>query len=42
MKIPSRAFARTAVSLFLAVAAVACSRRGSSEPLEVTYYYLPG
>lgn len=42
MKTSSRALMRTAVSLFLAVAALACSRRPGSEPLEVTYYYLPG
>jgi hypothetical protein len=38
----SRALARTAVSLLLALAAVDCSRRPDSEPLKVTYYYLPG
>ena len=42
MKTTSRALARTAVSLLLVVAAVDCSRRRDSEPLEVTYYYLPG
>jgi len=42
MKTKSRALARTAVSLFLAVAAVHCSRRPEPEPLKVTYYYLPG
>jgi hypothetical protein len=38
----SRALARTAVSLLLALAAADCSRRPDSEPLKVTYYYLPG
>ena len=42
MKKPSRAAALAAVSLFLAVTAVDCSRKASAEPLEVTYYYLPG
>ena len=42
MKTKSRGLARTAVSLILAVAAVDCSRRPDTEPLEVTYYYLPG
>jgi hypothetical protein len=42
MKRTSRGFALTAVSLLLAVAALHCARRASSEPLEVTYYYLPG
>ena len=42
MKRTSRGLALTAVSLFLAVAALDCARPSSSEPLEVTYYYLPG
>jgi hypothetical protein len=42
MKTKSRGLARTAVSLFLAFAAVDCGRRPDKEPLEVTYYYLPG
>ena len=42
MKTKSRGLARTAVSLFLAFAAVDCVRRPDTEPLEVTYYYLPG
>jgi hypothetical protein len=42
MKKTSRAAALTAVSLLLALSAVDCSRRASAEPLEVTYYYLPG
>jgi hypothetical protein len=42
MKTTSRAVALTAVSLFLSVAVIDCSRRASAEPLEVTYYYLPG
>jgi hypothetical protein len=42
MKKTSRALALTAVSLFLGVAAIDCSRRSSAGPLEVSYYYLPG
>lgn len=42
MKRSSRGFALTAVSLLLAVAALDCARQKSSEPFEVTYYYLPG
>ena len=42
MKKSSGAVALTAVSLFLAVTAVDCSRKASAEPLQVTYYYLPG
>jgi len=42
MKRTSRQFALTAVSLLLAVAALDCALPASSEPLDVTYYYLPG
>jgi hypothetical protein len=42
MRKTSRRFAVTAVSLLLAVAALDCARKPSSEPLQVTYYYLPG
>jgi hypothetical protein len=42
MKTKSRGLARTAVSLFLVFGAVDCGRRPDTEPLEVTYYYLPG
>jgi hypothetical protein len=42
MKKTSRALALTAVSLFLAFAAIDCARKASAEPLQVTYYYLPG
>ena len=42
MKKSSGAVALTAVSLLLALAAIDCSRKASAEPLEVTYYYLPG
>lgn len=42
MKKTSRRLAVTAVSLLLAVAALDCARKASSEPLQVTYYYLPG
>ncbi len=42
MKRTSRGFVLTVVSLLLAIAALDCARQASSEPLEVTYYYLPG
>lgn len=42
MKKASRAIALTAVSLFLALTALDCARKARSEPLQVTYYYLPG
>lgn len=42
MKSMPRALALTAVALVLAVAAAGCARQASSEPLDVTYYYLPG
>ncbi len=42
MKRTSRGLALTAASLFLAAAALDCARPPSAEPLEVTYYYLPG
>jgi hypothetical protein len=42
MKRTSRSLALTAVSLFLGVVAIDCSRGSSARPLEVTYYYLPG
>lgn len=42
MKSMPRALALTAVALVLAVAATGCARPAASEPLEVTYYYLPG
>lgn len=42
MKITTRGLALTVASLFLVVTALDCARPASSEPLEVTYYYLPG
>lgn len=42
MKRTSRGIALTAVALVLAVAAADCARKPSAEPLQVTYYYLPG
>lgn len=42
MKKTSRAIALTAASLLLALAALDCARKASAEPLQVTYYYLPG
>lgn len=42
MKRTSRAAALAAVSLLLALAAVDCARKATGEPLQVTYYYLPG
>ncbi len=42
MKTSSRGLALTVASLFLAIAALDCARPPTSEPLEVTYYYLPG
>lgn len=42
--VPQSALATAAVAVVLAVgfAAGGCARRASAEPLQVTYYYLPG
>ncbi len=38
----TRGFALAAASLLLILTAAGCSKSARSEPLDVTYYYLPG
>ncbi|HEX9687728.1 MAG TPA: hypothetical protein VGB47_01500 [Thermoanaerobaculia bacterium] len=42
MESPNRAVVLAALALAVAFVAAGCSQPASSEPLQVTYYYLPG
>jgi hypothetical protein len=42
MKSPGRAVVLAVLALAVTFVSARCSRPPSSEPLQVTYYYLPG